>query len=524
MSVGPIEPPRTTWIWRDLEGDAQPMSSVADVDVQAESSSEGTRITICADGPLARVALRWNRPAAVDALILGDVWERSYGNLQWCGVRPHRPLPWYWAATSRSGNRTVGAGVRVRPGAMASWTVDLSGFTLWLDLRSGMRPVLLDGRALHAATVLELSADRATSAFASVSKLVKALGGDALPVDRPVFGGNNWYYAYGVGFDADAVTRDAALVSELTGDGDVRPFSVIDAGWSEGGSAPGGPWTRGWKSFADMGNVADRIRNEGAVPGLWFRPLLTREPNSLAHGETIDGGWPLDPSRPETLHRLSEDIARFRRWGFNLIKHDFSTFDVLGTFLPGEKELPRNNSWTFADRSRTTAEILLELYHTISIAAADMTVLGCNTIGHLAAGLEHVHRIGDDTSGRRWERTRRMGINTLAFRLPQHRSFFVADADCIPATPKTPWGKNRQFLDLVARTGTALFVSIDPRSRDRTVDDDVRSAIRQLLHNSDNTAEPLDWISTSTPSHWAVNGETVRYEWQDAWGADPILE
>lgn len=65
-----------------------------------------------------------------------------------------------------------------------------------------------------------------------MSTLVEALGDDALLVSRPVFGANNWYYAYGVGFDADAVTRDAAVVSKLTGEGDIRPFSVIDAGWS----------------------------------------------------------------------------------------------------------------------------------------------------------------------------------------------------------------------------------------------------------------------------------------------------
>jgi hypothetical protein len=66
-------------------------------------------------------------------------------------------------------------------------------------------------------------------------------------------------------------------------------------------------------------------------------------------------------------------------------------------------------------------------------------------------------------------------------------------------------------------------VSIDPRSRNRTVDDDVRAAIGHLIHSSDVTAEPLDWISTSTPSDWRLDAETARYEWQDAWGADPLL-
>ena len=56
-----------------------------------------------------------------------------------------------------------------------------------------------------------------------------------------------------------------------------------------------------------------------------------------------------------------------------------------------------------------------------------------------------------------------MGVNTLAFRLPQHNRFFTVDADCVPCTPQTPWELNQRFLDLVARSGTALFLSIDPR-------------------------------------------------------------
>ena len=43
----------------------------------------------------------------------------------------------------------------------------------------------------------------------------------------------------------------------------------------------------------------------------------------------------------------------------------------------------------------------------------------------------HLNRTGDDTSGRIWERTRRMGVNTLAFRLPQHNTFYHIDADCV---------------------------------------------------------------------------------------------
>jgi alpha-galactosidase len=39
-----------------------------------------------------------------------------------------------------------------------------------------------------------------------------------------------------------------------------------------------------------------------------------------------------------------------------------------------------------ADRTLTNAEVLLRLYRTIRQAAKDALLIGCNTVGHLAAG------------------------------------------------------------------------------------------------------------------------------------------
>ena len=41
-------------------------------------------------------------------------------------------------------------------------------------------------------------------------------------------------------------------------------------------------------------------------------------------------------------------------------------------------------------------------------------------------------------------------------------TFFAADADCVPITNDIPWSLTRQWLDLVACSGTALFISVDP--------------------------------------------------------------
>lgn len=66
-----------------------------------------------------------------------------------------------------------------------------------------------------------------------------------------------------------------------------------------------------------------------------------------------------------------------------------------------------DGDWCFFDRSRTTAEIILRMYEVILESAGDMVIMGCNTLSHLCAGLVHINRTGDDTSGREWERTRR---------------------------------------------------------------------------------------------------------------------
>ncbi len=119
--------------------------------------------------------------------------------------------------------------------------------------------------------------------------------------------------------------------------------------------------------------------------------------------------------------------------------------------------------WTFASGSgRTTAEVIEDLDRTIRAAAGDALVIGCNTVSHLSAGHFEICRVGDDTSGTDWARTRKMGVNTLAFRGPQHGAFYVADADCVGVTKAVPWPFNRQWLDLLARSGTMLFVSLAP--------------------------------------------------------------
>lgn len=85
------------------------------------------------------------------------------------------------------------------------------------------------------------------------------------------------------------------------------------------------------------------------------------------------------------------------------------------------------------------------------------------------------------------------------------------------------WAVNRQFLDVVARSGTVLFVSVDPAARDDHIDLDLTQAVRTALDGgTQGGVEPLDWQWTTTPRRWRSAGGTLTYDWGHHWGAWPL--
>jgi alpha-galactosidase len=138
-------------------------------------------------------------------------------------------------------------------------------------------------------------------------------------------------------------------------------------------------------------------------------------------------------------------------------------------------------------------------------------------VGHLAAGLVELQRIGDDVSSVSADRTRRMGVNALAFRAAQHGAFFAVDADIAPIASTLPWEFARQWLDLVARSGTPLFVSLAPDVRDPEVLAAVRAALAVAAAAPPAAggplAEPLDWLHTVCPARWRLGDEVETFDW-----------
>jgi alpha-galactosidase len=480
----------------------------------------------CPKGELSRVVLRWRLALPASALFLGDHWERAYGDLQWRTLQPERVMPWYFAAHEPESGETAMFGVATQPAAFCFWTVDCDGISLWLDFRNGGSPSRPGDREIVAAQLVSLKSEYGESPMAALKRFCRKLCVKPRLPAGPIVGNNNWYYAYGHDFDAEAMRRDARFLAELTEKFPNQAYCVIDAGWTPGSSCPGGPWLKGDdQRFPDMPGLANDMKKLGVRPGIWVRPTaltVVDDPKRLRSGPINAAEKPLDLTLPENTALIHADVARLRSWGYELIKHDFSTFDLFGRWGPEMGAEITDSGWHFADRSLTNAEIVLRHYQNLRDAAGDAVLIGCNTIGHLGAGLFEVQRTGDDTSGHVWERTRRMGVNTLAYRLPQHGTFFVSDADCVALTEKIPWALAEQFLDVITRSGTALFISTDPRKISDEQKDVFKAALHRALSAQTTACEPIDWLDSTSPRHWRFGDETKTYDWTEDFGTLPF--
>lgn len=501
-----------------------------DIEVSFSLENEALSVNLLADQTAVKyISLRWNFNDSEKRLdnvkVFGDAWERAYGDLEWRSIVADRMMPWVCAVSNGSDqNRdysdryTECFGVKARPNAMCMWQYDTSGVTLWLDVRSGGRGVILAGRTLAVCNVL-FGGYRNVSAFDALKDFYKSLCDDPLTVDHKVYGTNNWYYAYGK-TSHNEILEDTRLLMECCSGLENPPYIVLDDGWQKNGcDAPWDVLREG--KFYDMKLLANQMKEMGARPGIWIRPLSDRKFEVTEKDNEMRARWDnsyLDPSHPDTLKYVENLITMICDWGYTLIKHDFSTFDALGFW---GFERPREfvkDGWSFYNRNKTTAEIILDLYRVIYNASRGRAiVLGCNVIGHLAAGLVHINRTGDDTSGVEWERTRKYGVNALGFRMLHHDAFFLADADCVGITGSIDWNMNREWLRAVANSGTPLFVSPKPNVMSEDELEELKEAYRINSIQNDSLV-PLDWMENVTPEKWLLNGEEITFNWYEEAG------
>ena len=489
---------KQTWIFKDVVVKLKNTKDSVQVLVQSPTAA------------LQEVKLLWKIPSQKNTVVLGDAWERTYGDISWQSINTTKKLPWY--CVEHAENNTTCFGVKTGCSAICYWRVADNNLELNLDTRSGGSGVQLSTRVLNAVEIVTTKNTGDENAFATVRRFCKQMCDKPRLPKQPVYGINDWYFAYGNN-SAELILQHTALLAPLATNTNNKPFSVIDDGWSLGTD-----YTKTNNKFPDMPKLVGQIKEFGMRPGLWTRPLLAKKGDSKKllttrfQNDNKDDVGTLDPTIEENIQHIKNTFKLYKQWGFEMVKHDYSTFDIFNKWGMDMNDKMTEPGWHFNDTSKTNAEIILYLYRSIRDASTDMYLIGCNTISHLSAGIFELNRIGDDTSGKEWDRTRKMGVNTMGFRMAQHENFYAVDGDCVGLTTAIPWNKNKQWMQLLAQSSAPLFISAQPDA----VGAEQKVFIKQCFTDASKDqpiGEPLDWLTNPFPAKWKLDNKVVDFDW-----------
>lgn len=290
---------------------------------------------------------------------------------------------------------------------------------------------------------------------------------------------------------------------------------TIDDGWQIAhakGKYNGGPWNLTNENFASMQKTAEKIHELDCRAGIWVRLLLTLShvpEEAVYNSPSKNNGITLDPTHEFSKQKIADDVKMLSGWGFDMIKHDFSFFDLFGATL--SDNMPEH----FYDKTKTNAQIVKEFYQLIQSSAGNTLIMGCNTVNHLAAGIHQIQRSGNDTSGRHFEFTRRYGVHSM-MRAPQNNAFFKTDPDCAAFTEKVSKKLNLDFLEMAAMTGSATFASVTPG----ILNEKEEKRLQQIFAIADSIkpeeyATIADWTRTAVPSQFCFKGKSYKYNWYE---------
>lgn len=468
--------------------------------------------------PVKYLKLRFNGDFSAVDKVFGDTWERTgqMTYIEWRSKMNCRILPWYLYA--KEGDVTFCYGVKTGADAFCFWGLDGDGVTLFINLTCGEGGADLKA-PIVACEVVEYFGAAGEDSYSVAAKFAKIMCEKPVLPKTPIFGVNNWYWAYGK-ITRETVKTETDYLKEMTCGVKNRPYMIIDDGWQINrtfgdGAYIGGPWIAndGFKNMADT--VAD-IHSRGANAGIWFRPLLDKSgaPDEAKLAE-LNGGYILDPTHPYTLEKVLSDARLIRGYGFDLIKHDFSTCDITGISpLKSELDVNLTKNRKYFDNTLPLAAVIKNLYKTVQVGA-QTDVIGCNTVSHLTAGIHSVYRVGDDTSGRSFEWTVRHGVNSM-MRLPLNNAFYNVDPDCAAFTEKVNAQKNLDYLEMCALTGVTALASVTPH----ILSDCEMKRINEIFKIADKNAERYtikNYDKTASPDEFiSADGKTVRkFKWTE---------
>lgn len=439
------------------------------VKVQVRSDEVGLSIEANST-PLEWLAIRWQAEIAGIRRLLAP--NSDGRRVAWQAGNPDRLMPGRFLA--HDGKRTHGYAVQAKSNARVYWTTDHRGATLWLDVRSGAEPLLLNGRELELCQVVCREGDSEETPF----QAYRALCGRICP--RPRLAGHP---LYGLcprrGTEAEQAWEAAKIVAELAPNLPNVPFLVMDQA-----------------DVSDVDSYVSRARDLGVRPGLTVWPLKWNPP--MPPEWQSDNGL-IDPTHPDAAGHISEKLAELPAAGIEMIR-------IGGTGSALKAQLGQGPS-------HTTAEVARETYERIRGAVSQAYLWGLDTLPDAATGLFELNECSSTGLLNQ--------VNQLAFRGAEN-GLLTSELPGIVDLTGNPSQAELDFLLLVGLSGSPLFVDLDPaalRSQEWSI---LRSALEAAAVEQEQ-AEPIDWINSATPQKWRLPGGRRQFDWSGPDGSVPDL-
>lgn len=308
----------------------------------------------------------------------------------------------------------------------------------------------------------------------------------------------SWYYY----LNRISETTVFDNVSALAANRDKLPIKhiQIDDGWFKAV----GDWEANDRFPRGMKAVADDIKAQGYIPGIWLAPFSASRQSELfkTHPDWFVKNWNNDdvygnPSLDFSLPAVREHTFRLflklsHEWGFRYIKLD----GVMPSLAPGRHSAPQ---WTAVMNLREGYRVMR------SAVTEDTFILGCTSPLAQSAGVVDGMRVSCDIF-ERWESVKDVFARVFK-RYYYHKRLFINDPDCLLVRTAANedqecWrrcvrneNEIRTFVTAIAASGGILMLSdkMSLLSRDQI------DMLSKLFPVNTDVAIPLDLMETNVP-------------------------
>ncbi len=194
----------------------------------------------------------------------------------------------------------------------------------------------------------------------------------------PIFGWCSWYDRY-TNIDQEHILR---ITETIKSQREVLPFQVIqiDHGWH----GPFGDWDENEKFSLGMDHIAEKIRDAGAIPGIWLAPVVCDIEKPEDWFQTPEGGF-LDPTHPEVEEFILSTVRTAKEQGYRYFKFDYN---YLKDFRPFNQKM-------------THFEVMRHLFRLYREAIGEESyMLACGAPTRPVIGIADANRIAWDAIAR----------------------------------------------------------------------------------------------------------------------------